>query len=332
MLSRILSLLRFTTSLSKFCQARGNIFLFRLLPFRLSRWYLGLLGSVYFFCNAQEKRLIRRTARHVLDRGSVPGSVRKTIRRIFQGIIDHYHEKLYLAYSHFPRLLRFLDRRISLEGEAELQAALAQGRGVILVTGHFGAVEFLPGALAVKGYPVSMICRFQTNRLKETLLKRAQAVGMDIIDATGGNVFLAAVKALKSGRILITEADEFEEWRPQEHAQVTFLKSRLPADKTLELLKKRSGAPVLTGLVHRLGGRRYALRFTPVAEAGTAEASQVSPRCLAVLEKAVLAEPHLWYQWKKFGAMIAAELEAADDHREVGYLAPEVAVSLPLQA
>lgn len=331
MLSHILSYLRFT-SLSKFCQARGNIFLFRLLPFRLSRWYLGLLGTIYFWCNAKERRLIRRTAHHVLGRDSGRGRSRKLLRRIFQGIIDHYHEKLFLAYSNFPRLLRFLDRRISLDGEAELTSALAQGKGVILVTGHFGAVEFLPGCLAVKGYPVSMICRFQTNHLKETLFQRAQAVGMDIIDATSGNVFLAAVKALKAGRILITEADEFDEWRPQEHGQVTFLHSRLPGDKTLELLKKRSGAPVVMGLVHRLGGRRYTLRLTPVAEAGTAEAAQVSPRCLAILEKAVLAEPPLWYQWKKFGAMIAAELEAAHDHREAGYLAPEVAVSVPLQA
>lgn len=331
MLSHILSRLHFT-SLSKFLQARGNIFLFRLLPFRLSRWYLGLLGALYFWCHAKERRLIRRTAQYVLGPDSARGRSRRTIRRIFRGIIDHYHEKLFLAYSNFPRLLRFLDRRISVDGEADLKAALAQGKGVILVTGHFGAVEFLPGCLAVKGYPVSMICRFQTNHLKETLYQRAQAVGMDIIDAASGNVFLTAVKALKAGRILITEADEFDEWRPQEHSQVTFLGSRLPADKTLELLKKRSGAPVVMGLMHRLGGRRYALRITPVAAAGAAEAVQVSPRCLAVLEKAIWAEPPLWYQWKKFGAMIAPELEAAHDHREAGYLAPEVAVSVPLQA
>jgi lauroyl/myristoyl acyltransferase len=332
MLSHLLSGFRFTPSLSKFCQARGNVFLFRLLPFRLSRWYLGLLGALYFWLNRKEKNLIRRVARYVLGGSRPPGSLGATTRRIFRGILDHYHEKLFTAYSNFPRLLRFLDKRISLTGEAALREALAQGRGVILVTGHFGAVEFLPGCLAVKGFPVSMICRFQTDRLRESLLRRARAVHLDIIDASGGNVFLAAVKALKAGRILITEMDEFDEWRLDDQSGVTFLNSRLPADKTLEILRKRSGSPVVVGLVHRLGGRRYALKLEAVTRPGQPEPLPVAPRCLAVLEKAVLAEPALWYQWKKFGTMIAPELEAAHDHREAGYLAPEIAVSLPLQA
>lgn len=330
MLSHVLSYFRFTLSLSKFCQARGNVFLFRLLPFWLSRWYLGLLGIIYFWFSRKEKALIRRTVRHVLGRGRTPSSLRATMWGVFRGILDHYHEKLFVAYSNFPRLLRFLDRRITLQGESDLQAALAQGRGVILVTGHFGAVEFLPGCLAVKGYPVSMICRFQTNRLRESLLQRAQAVNLNIIDATQGNVFLTAVKALKAGQILITEADEFDEWRTDDQHQVTFLNSRLAADKTLEILQKRSGAPVVVGLLHRNGGRRYRLNFTPVSANGQPEMTPVSSRCLEVLEKAILAEPPLWYQWKKFGAMIAPELEVPHDCREVGYLAPEVAVSLPV--
>ncbi len=332
MFSRIVAAFRFTPSLSKFCQAKGNVFLFRLLPFWLSRWYLGFLGMVYFWCRRQEKALIRSTVRHVLGTGRSPRNLKATTRRIFQGIIDHYHEKLFVAYSNFPRLLRFLDQRISLEGEAALREALAQGRGVILVTGHFGAVEFLPGSLAVKGFPVSMICRFQTDRLRESLLQRARAVNLDIIDASGGNVFLAAVKALKAGRILITEMDEFDEWRCDGGGSVSFLDNRLPADKTLEILRKRSGSPVVVGLVHRLGGRRYALRFTPVDFPAQPDLVPVSNRCLAVLEKAVLAEPPLWYQWKKFGTMIAPVLEAQHDHRQAGYLAPEVAVSLPVQA
>ncbi len=330
MLSYVLSCFPFTLSLSKFCQARGNVFLFRLLPFWLSRWYLGLLGTLYFWFKRREKILIRRTVRHVLGRGGAPGSLRATVRQVFRGILDHYHEKLFVAYSNFPRLLRFLDQRITLQGEQDLNEALAQGRGVLLVTGHFGAVEFLPGCLAVKGYPVSMICRFQTDRLRKSLLKRAQAVNLDIIDASQGNVFLAAIRALKAGRILITEADEFDEWRTDGQQQVTFLNSRLPADKTLEILQKRSGSPVVVGLLHRDGGRRYSLRLTPVSANGQPARRPVSFRCLEVLEKAILADPPLWYQWKKFGAMLGPELEDAHDCGEVGYLAPEVAVSLPV--
>lgn len=254
------------------------------------------------------------------------------IRRAFQGIIDHYHEKLFVAYSNFPRLLKFLAEDIRLDGEDELQRALSLGRGVILVTGHYGAVEFLPGCLAVRVYPASMICRFQTNGLKDSLYERARAVNLNLIDAGEGNVFLAAVKALKSGQILITECDEFDEWRTDEHQSLNFLGCRLPGDKTLELLRKRSGAAVVTALVKRNGGRSYTLNLTGISNNGNGAQAPVGARCLQVLERAVLADPHQWYQWKKFGKMIYEEIEVSHARPEPGYLAPEAAVSLSLQA
>ena len=233
---------KISLNLSKFCQAKLNVFLFRFLPFWLSRWYLSQIGKVYYFLKRREKALIQATIRHIFGADLEPGSIRTLIKAAFQGITDHYHEKLFVAYSNFPRLLKFLRNSIELKGEEEMQEIFAQGRGMILVTGHYGAVEFLPGALSVRGYPTTMICRFQTNRLRESLHQRAEAVGLQLVDPEDGNVFVAAIKALKSGRILITECDEFDEWRPAAGSKVTFLNSPLTGDKTLDILQKRSRA------------------------------------------------------------------------------------------
>lgn len=328
MVRKFLATFKFSPSLSKFCQARANVMLFRCLPFRISRFYLGLLGKLYFFLKRREKALIRRTIHHVL-RGAYQTNGLKTVtRKAFHGIIDHYHEKLFVAYSNFKRLLRFLDKSIALNGEAELQEALAAGKGVILVTGHFGAVEFLPGCLAVKGYPVSMICRFQTNRLRASLKERAEKVNLTLIDAANGNVFLAAIKALREGQILITECDEFDEWRPSESHQTSFLNAKLAPDRTLDLLQKRSGAPVVTALLQRNGQKRYTLNLGAVGNSLAADAAPVGVQCLAVLEEAIQADPAQWYQWKKFGQMILPAYEAEHDREASGYLAPETAVSL----
>jgi lauroyl/myristoyl acyltransferase len=317
-------------TLSKFCQARGNVLLFRCLPFRVSRFYLFLIGKLYFFFKPREKALIYRTISLVLGR-DLPGKAVKTIiHRAFSGIIEHYHEKLFVAYSNFRRLLRFLAERIELQGEPELKQALAAGKGVVLVTGHFGAVEFLPGCLALKGYPVTMICRFQTNRLRTSLQERAARVNLNLIDADQGNVFLAAVKALKAGQILITECDEFDEWRPGDRHHTTFLNTRLTADRTLDLLCKRSGAPVVTAMMQRNGQKRYTLKLAAVAQGQEDTPLPMGVRCLSVLEAAVWADPAQWYQWKKFGQMILPEFEAGYDHQKSGYLAPEAAFSLPV--
>ncbi len=120
MFAKIFSKFKFSPSLSKFCQARVNVMLFRCLPFRVSRVYLLLIGKIYFFFKRREKNLICQTIRYVLGRSHPGKSLNTVVRRTFRGIIDHYHEKLFVAYSNFRRLLRFLDERIELEGEEEL--------------------------------------------------------------------------------------------------------------------------------------------------------------------------------------------------------------------
>ena len=320
---------KFSLNLSKFCQAKFNVFLFRFLPFWVSRWYLSQIGKLYYFFKAREKNLIRATIRHIFGADLEPHSLQSLIKDAFQGIIDHYHEKLFVAYSNFPRLLKFLRNRIKLNGTEELESILAQGRGMILVTGHYGAVEFLPGALAVRGYPTTMICRFQTNRLRKSLHERAEAVGLQLVDPEDGNVFVAAIKALRSGRILITECDEFDEWRPAPGNTVTFLNSRLTADKTLDILQKRSGAPVVTALMQRNGRKKYTLNLTPVLNTPL-ESEAAGKACLKVLETSIQADPAHWYQWKKFGQMLDLQPEAIHDHQESGHMAPELQVPVPV--
>ena len=314
-------------NLSKFFQMKLNCWLFRFLPFSVSRGYLALLGRLYYFCNQTEKKFIRGTIARVYGRKLSPRKLKKLVNQAFQGIFDHYHEKLVVAYSRLRGLKRFLKFRVRAVGEEFLQEALSVGKGVILVTGHFGGVELLPGLLGVRGYPVSMICRFKTRHLRDSLVKRAQTANVNLIDADGKNILLTATKALKQGQILITECDEFDEWRVTNHKHIYFLGSRLGYDRTLDVLSKRSGAPVVTGLVKREGRKKYSLNLTAITNGADSDTLAVGEKCLKVLEEAIQGAPAQWYQWKKFGTMINIDQrESEHDHQESGYLAPEFGV------
>jgi lauroyl/myristoyl acyltransferase len=152
------------------------------------------------------------------------------------------------------------------------------------------------------------------------------------VDSDEGSVFLAAVKALKSGRILITECDEFDEWRPAENQEVTFLNCSLTGDRTLDLLRRRSGAPVVTALMQRNGKKRYTMNLVPVfgnpPEPSETETS--AQRCLKILEANIQSSPAHWYQWKKLGQMLDLKPEAQHDYQEGGHLAPELQVPVPV--
>ena len=319
-------------SLSKFLQMNWNHMLFRFLPFGISQGSIRALGRLYYLVNRQEQALIREAIKRVFQGKIAPEKVQNKIQATFKGIFDHYHEKLFVGHANFLHLQDFLRKQVDFQGLENLQGALAVGRGVILVTGHFGAVELLPGALTLQGFPPPMICRFQSTRLREAQGRRSQWIGLDLIEPDRGKGLWAALQALKGGRILIIECDEFESWRPDSRRVVHFLRHRLPPDRTLELLHRRSGAPVVTALLQRDGRRRYTCQLTSVGTEAAPVNTPISERCLEILETAVQAHPEQWYQWKEFGKMIKTHREVGYDHPEGGYLAPEPAISLPDQA
>ena len=63
-----------------------------------------------------------------------------------------------------------IDRTDVTEDWPKLQAALGEGRGVILVTGHYGNWEIAAAAVAARGVPIAAIVRRQGNRLVDARL------------------------------------------------------------------------------------------------------------------------------------------------------------------
>lgn len=60
--------------------------------------------------------------------------------------------------------------RTEAEGWDDLQEALSEGKGVILVTGHYGNWEVAASAVAARGVPIGAIVRRQGNRLVDERL------------------------------------------------------------------------------------------------------------------------------------------------------------------
>lgn len=103
------------------------------------------------------------------------------IIKVFKGILDHYSEKLINAYGSFNSIRDLINNKVIYINEDILINALNQGKGVILATGHFGGIELFPSIFAIKGYPVSIICRYQNQIFSRCIRERAEMVGIEII-------------------------------------------------------------------------------------------------------------------------------------------------------
>jgi len=304
--------------ISRFLQWRFNAYLMWALPYKWMRAYIRMLGKIYFYLNQKEKQIIRRNIRLALGRYNSESSIQQLIQRTFRGIFTHYSEKLFIGYTNLNRTFQFLRKNVSIEGLDLLDEALAQKKGVIFVTGHYGAVEFLPTVLGLAGYTLTMLLRFKTKELKRSLNKRIRDAGdvrITLVDVTESrNVMFEAVKALKNNQIVITECDEFEKWRPCKRRHNRFLGREVQFDRSLELLQRRSKSPAIMGMFKRTPDGRYRLELHRLTSSEPQEKEEaISQKALNILEHYILEAPYQWYQWKDASYILAPEANETCD-------------------
>jgi len=290
--------LRLKLSLSKFLQLRFNVYLMSIWPMSFTKAYIWILARLYFMCKPGEVNTVQENvARALKDRK--PSEINKIARGVCRGMIQHYQEKMFNGFLAMPKFRKFLHSRVSFEGyELVLQDALKEDRGVIIATGHYGALEFLPSYLAVRKYPTVSVAKFTTERLKKIMIPRANGDGLDIIvPGDVANVMHEATKVLSQNKIFITQCDETDEWRVDRNHTMEFLGKKIHPDRMLNVLCKRTGAVLLFGLLHREGKDRYRLFLHRVPDEGDAP---ISVRTLELLERYICKSPDQWYEWKKY--------------------------------
>jgi len=290
-------------NLSKFFQLKWNVAFFRFLPYNMAYTYLQLVGKIYYLFKRREKKLIEQNISDL-----VAGKTKSEIRRIkaetFRGIFAHYFEKMYSAFKDMDDVCRLIDERFSIENGHVLDEALSRGKGVILVTAHWGAVEFIPWVLGVKGYPISVILECQTEHLARELKKKADQYDAKLISSKDGiSVYAEALESLEQNRLLMTECDEVDTWRKRSNRTIELFGKTLYFDNTLDIMAHRAGSPVVGVFLKRLPKGKYSLICEPI---NNGSAKNTARRALGLWQKYVSRYPEQWYQWKKWGDMKVA--------------------------
>lgn len=97
---------------------------------------------------------------------------------------------------------------IEIEHLERMEQALAEGHGVVVLTGHIGTWEWLSAAYTLSGMPVTAIAKPQPNEQYTRALNDLRAtIGVEIF-SRGTSELLAAARALKAGKILGFLADQ----------------------------------------------------------------------------------------------------------------------------
>jgi len=168
--------------------------LLRLLPWRT---VLALGRGAGWLLHTLDKRhrLVAQDNLRQSNLGLDEAAIRATTRTCFK----HY-ASLLLSSIHLLHMKREdVNRWVSIEGFEHWDAAVAGGKGFIILTAHYGHWEAMAMGLAVSGRPVAAIGRRLDNPLLESkLLTLRSRLGNRVIYKEGG--VRAFLKELRAGR------------------------------------------------------------------------------------------------------------------------------------
>jgi KDO2-lipid IV(A) lauroyltransferase len=255
------------------------------------------LGEVLYWVLVNKRAATQANMRHVLGPAAPAPVVRLAAKRSFRNFAKYLSE-----FTHLPRWSEAdLDRLVvDVDGWQHVEAALADGKGAIMVSPHFGNWD-LAGWLFGQRYAFSAVVEPLEPPELDALVqgwRRAKHIGIIPLAHAARGV----LRRLQRGEIVALVVD-----RPthanREGVEVRFFgqPTRVPAGAAHFAL--RTGAPVVTGVVWRRTDNTYAaralppLRFTPSADRD-GDVQRVMQRIMADAEAVIRAHPDQWYMFR----------------------------------
>jgi KDO2-lipid IV(A) lauroyltransferase len=242
------------------------------------------------------------------------------LRRVYDTADDDEIERLAQAhYGHLGRLLcEFLRfpwlspaQRIAMarvENLDALLAAHAQGKGVLILTGHFGNFEVATTA-GLAQFPQAR-GRFhfvrrplQPEWLDRLVTRRFTKAGFGVLPKRGG--LEAILDRLGAGDLIVFPFDQHA--GRKEGVLVEFFGHPAGTFRSLSVIALNTGAPVVPASSWREADGQHVLRFespiAPLEHADTNEAIRLNTRAYnRALERMIVRRPEQWWwvhrRWK----------------------------------
>jgi len=183
---------------------------------------------------------------------------REDAKNLYRKIFVHFGQMLFEV----PHILRLnhgnLNKYVVFSNEEYLRGAFQKGKGVFILTGHFGNWELMSAALAIRfGNGAVVVRPFDFPPLDRVINELRVRFGTEIIPKQRGmRRIMGALKEKKAVGILL---DQNVDW--YEGVFVNFLGRWACTNKGLALMAMKTGVPVIPIFPVRQGDGRYRIIF-----------------------------------------------------------------------
>jgi KDO2-lipid IV(A) lauroyltransferase len=246
------------------------------------------IGDLLWWILPRRRRVALQNVERSLGRELEPAAVRRLARRSFQ----HVGMNLVEACRYFLRPTDVMVSRVHVEGAEHLRRAAAAGRGILVLTAHYGNWELLAAAHGLTGLPLSFVVRPLDDPILDDLAARfRRRSGAELI--VKRRAVREIMQALRRGRMVGILLDQNA--TRAEGVFVPFFGIPASTSKGLALLALRTGAPVVPVFLRREADGRHCMDVRPPlpAPAG-ADVLAYTAAFNEVIEAAIRRAPEQW--------------------------------------
>jgi len=262
-------------------------------------WIGERMGNLAFDLVRKRRDLVKQHLGRVFGNEYEPDALHKLARNVYRqlGRLATEHARLLAAETTDIR------DRITVIGDDHIAQARRQGKGVILVTGHFGYWELLGASVAALGYPMAVVAKDQHNpAVNALIIKGREKLGMKVISMAAATH--AIMRTLRRNECVGLLMDQ--DAGPG-GTFVDFLGLEASTYQGPALFALRSGAPIIPCFIIREGAEHHRIVFeSPIEAVPTgdeiADIQRYTQTYTAVLERYVRMYPDHWFwvhrRWK----------------------------------
>lgn len=267
-----------------------------------------LLGRLLYRLLPLRRRVILENLRRVFGDSAPP----EEIERLAQAHYAHFG-RLVWEFFRFPWMSAARRRAmVRVENLDALIAALGQGKGALILTGHFGNFEVATAA-GLDSYPQARGRFWFVRRpvkpewLDALVTRRFRRAGFGILPKRGG--LDAILDKLAAGDLVVFPFDQHASRK--DGVLVEFFGHPAGTFRSLAVIALATGAPVVPASSWREPDGSHVLRFeealAPIEHADTNEAIRLNTRAYnAALERLIVRHPEQWWwvhrRWKPWPA------------------------------
>ena len=269
--------------------------LIRLLPYGALLFLGRIFGNLYYLLIKKQRE--RAVAQMMPALKISEADARKLVRESFVNLARNMLEIFYMPNLNKKNLSKYIE----IDHLDRMKNALAEGHGVVVLTGHVGTWEWLSAAFTLNGLPVTAIAKLQPNQEYSRALDDLRAtINVEIFNR-GTSELLAAGRALKKGKILGFLADQ--DAGPG-GAFIEFLGKIASTPMGPAVFSKKFNSPVIPAFILRQPNGRHLVKiFEPMHFENTGDADgdlfRFTEKMTRLLEQIILENPTQWLWFQK---------------------------------